>query len=100
MRYISGARTTWEEIFAETERITGRPLVRNRVASAEDLAHITADAEDPWSVLPQWYPLAMLTTAPFPRSDDHYPGPPATTLHDYLAAAHAAPAPTSTPAHA
>ena len=100
VRYVSGSRTTWGEIFAETEQITGRPLTRNRVASTEDLRRITAHAEDPWSVLPQWYVLAMLTTAPFPRSDDHYPGPPATTLHDYLAGAHAALAPTTAPVHA
>ena len=90
VRYISGSRTTFGEIFDETEKISGKELTRNTVASAEDLKHLTASADDPWSVVPQWYMLAMLTTPPFPRDDDHYPGAPATTLHDYLVGAHAA----------
>ena len=80
VRYISGSRSTFGEIFDETEKISGKELTRNTVASAEDLKHLTASADDPWSVVPQWYMLAMLTTPPFPRDDDHYPGAPATTL--------------------
>lgn len=90
VRYITGSRTTFNEVFARTEAITGRPLTVQRAGGVEELRAMVAAAGDPWSVVPQWYVLAMLTTPPFPRSDDHYPGSPATTMADYLAGAHAA----------
>jgi uncharacterized protein YbjT (DUF2867 family) len=91
VRYLSGAETTFNEIIAETERITGKPLTRNVLGSAEDLRHITADAPDPWSVVPQWYFLSMLTVPPFPTTDnDRYPDARPTGLRDYLVQAHRA----------
>lgn len=90
VRYISGSRSTFNEIFAETEAISGQPLTVNPVGGVDTLRSTTAQAEDPWSVVPQWYMLSMLTVPAFPHSDDHYPGSPATTLHDYLTGAHAA----------
>lgn len=91
VRYLSGAETTFNEIIAETERITGKPLTRNVLGSAEDLRRITADAPDPWSVVPQWYFLSMLTVPPFPTTDnDRYPDARPTGLRDYLVQAHRA----------
>ena len=89
VRYLSGARASFNEIIAETERLTGTPLTRNVLGSAEDLRQLTAAAEDPWSVVPQWYLLSMLTTPPFPATDnDRYPDARPTTLRDYLTRAH------------
>jgi hypothetical protein len=48
-------------------------------------------ADDPWSVVMQWYLLSMLTVAPFSTSDnDRYPDVRPTGLRDYLAGAHRA----------
>jgi len=58
--YLSGARASFNTIIAETERITGRTLKRNVLGTADDLRRITAEAQDPWSVVPQWYLLSML----------------------------------------
>lgn len=89
VRYLSGSRSSFNEIVAETERLTGTTLTRNVLGTADDLRELTAAAEDPWSVVPQWYLLAMLTTPPFPSTDnDRYRDVRPTTLHDYLARAH------------
>lgn len=89
VRYLSGARTTFNTIIGETERITGTTLTRTVLGSAEDLRHIVAAAEDPWSVIREWYFLSMLTTPPFPTTEnDRYPDAHPTGLHDYLVQAH------------
>lgn len=91
VHYISGARTSFNAIIAETERITGTGLTRTVLGSAEDLRRITAAADDPWSVVREWYFLSMLTVAPFPSTDnDRYPDAHPTGLHDYLVDAHRA----------
>jgi uncharacterized protein YbjT (DUF2867 family) len=91
VRYLSGAETTFNAIIGETERITGATLTRNVLGSADDLRRITAEADDPWSVVMQWYLLSMLTVAPFPDTDnDRYPDVHPTGLHDYLVEAHGA----------
>lgn len=91
VRYLSGERTTFNTIIAETERLTGTTLTRNLLGSADDLRRITAGADDPWSVVPQWYVLSMLTVPPFPTNDnDRYPDANPTGLRDYLTQAHRA----------
>lgn len=91
MRYLSGSRATFNTIIAETERITGTTLTRTVLGSVEDLRRITAGAEDPWSVVPQWYFLSMITVPPFSATDnDRYPDAHPTSLRDYLASAHRA----------
>ena len=91
VRYLSGAETTFNEIIAETESLTGTPLTRNVLGSADDLRSIVTDASDPWSVVMQWYFLSMLTVPPFPTNDnDRYPDAHPTGLHDYLVRAHRA----------
>lgn len=47
VRYLSGARTSFNAIIAETERITGTTLTRTVLGSAEDLRRIIADARTP-----------------------------------------------------
>ena len=90
VHYLSGAQASFNTIIEETERIAGTTLTRNVMGSADDLRRITA-AEDPWSVVPQWYFLSMLTVAPFPTNDnDRYPDAHPTDLHDYLVSAHKA----------
>ncbi|HEY0815521.1 MAG TPA: NmrA family NAD(P)-binding protein [Pseudonocardia sp.] len=89
VRYLSGAETTFNTIIDETEHIAGITLRRNVLGSVEDLRRITADAKDPWSVIPQWYFLSMLTVPPFPTNDnERYPDAHPTGLHDYLVVAH------------
>lgn len=91
VRYLSGARASFNEIIAETERLTGTTLTRKVLGSADDLRRITAAADDHWSVVPQWYFLSMLTTPPFPTTEnDRYPDARPTNLHDYLVRAHRA----------
>jgi hypothetical protein len=86
---LSGAETTFNAIAGEIERLTGTTLTRNVLGSAEDLRAIVDNADDPWSVVMQWYLLSMLTLGPFPTNDnDRYPEVCPTGLHDYLAAAH------------
>jgi len=71
LRYLSGERTTFNTIIAETERLTGTILTRQVLGTAEDLRRITDGAADPWSVVPpQWYLLSMLTVPPFPANDN------------------------------
>jgi len=85
VHYLSGEQASFNTIIAETEQITGRTLTRNVLGSADDLRRIVAAAEDPWSVVMQWYFLAMLTTPPFPTNDnDRYPDARPTGLRDYL----------------
>lgn len=89
VRYLSGARSTFNEIIAETEGLTGRPLTRTVLGSADDLRRLTASAEDPWAVVPQWYLLSMLTVPPFPTTEnDRYPDAHLTGLREYLTRAH------------
>lgn len=89
VRYLSGARSTFNEIIAQTENLTGRPLTRTVLGSAEDLRRLTASAEDPWAVVPQWYLLSMLTVPPFPTNEnDRYPDAHPTDLRKYLTQAH------------
>ena len=91
VRYLSGSRSSFNEIIAETEKLTGKTLTRNVLGSAEDLRALTASADDPWSVIPQWYLLTMLTVPPFPITEnDRYPDARPTTLREYLREAHAA----------
>jgi nucleoside-diphosphate-sugar epimerase len=92
VHYVSGARTSFNAIIDETERITGTTLTRTVAGSAEDLRRIVAAAaDDPWSVVREWYFLSMLTVAPFPTTDnDRYPDARPTGLHDYLVDAHRA----------
>jgi uncharacterized protein YbjT (DUF2867 family) len=91
VRYVSGAETTFNTIIDETERISGTTLNRTVLGSADDLRKITTAADDPWSVVMQWYLLSMLTVAPFPTTEnDRYPDAHPTGLHDYLVAAHRA----------
>ncbi len=91
VHYLSGAQTTFNTIIEETERITGTVLTRSVLGSADDLRRITAAADDPWSVVQEWYFLSMLTVAPFPTNDnDRYPDVHPTGLHDYLVEAHRA----------
>jgi uncharacterized protein YbjT (DUF2867 family)/quercetin dioxygenase-like cupin family protein len=89
--YLSGAETTFNTIIDETEHISGTTLTRSVRGSVEDLRRITSEADDPWSVVPQWYFLSMLTVAPFPTNDNQrYPDARPTGLHDYLVEAHRA----------
>jgi uncharacterized protein YbjT (DUF2867 family) len=89
VRYLSGSRSTFNEIIAETERLSGTTLSRAVLGSADDLRRLTAAADDPWSVVPQWYFLSMLTVPPFPSTEnDRYPDARPATLHDYLTQAH------------
>jgi len=91
VRTVSGAQTTFNEIIAESERLSGTSLTKNVLGDADDLRRITAAADDPWSVVMQWYVLAMITVPPFARTDnDRYPNLRLTSLHDYLEAAHRA----------
>lgn len=89
IRYFSGAETTFNAIIAESERLSGKTLTRNVMGSADDLRRITADANDPWSVVQEWYFLSMLTVPPFPTNEnDRYADAQPTGLHEYLADAH------------
>lgn len=91
VRMISGAETTFNTIIAETERLTGTTLSVRVLGDADDLRRITDAADDPWSVIMQWYFLSMITVAPFPHTDqDRYPELRPTTLHEYLKRAHRA----------
>lgn len=89
VHYLSGAETTFNGIAEETERLTGTPVTRHVLGSAEDLRRIVEGADDPWSVVMEWYLLSMLTVAPFPTTDnDRYPEARPTGLRDYLTEAH------------
>ena len=94
VRYISGSRSTFAEIFAETEQLSGKQLTKNAVASAEDLRHMTAAqrTRGRWCRSGTCSPCSP--PRPFPReTTTTTPAHPATTLHDYLTAVHAALAP-------
>lgn len=91
VQYVSGEQASFNTIIAETEQITGRTLSRNVLGTADDLRSVVAAANDPWSVVMQWYFLAMLTTPSFPTNDNNrYSDAHPTGLHEYLVEAHAA----------
>ena len=91
VRMVSGAVTSFNEIVARTEELTGLSISRTVMGSADDLRRITTDADDPWSVIMQWYFLSMITVEPFPGSDnDRYPELKLTSLDVYLTRAHQA----------
>jgi uncharacterized protein YbjT (DUF2867 family) len=86
VRYLSGAETTFNEITAESARFSGVTLKPNVLGDVEDLRKATEAAGDPWSVLQQWYFLAMLTVPPFPHNDnERYPDVRPVGLCDHLA---------------
>lgn len=88
---VSGAETTFNTIIATTEQLTGTNLTTQIMGTADDLRRITAQADDPWSVIMEWYFLSMITVPPFARTDnDRYPDLQLTTLDTYLADAHRA----------
>ena len=91
VRAVSGTQATFNTIVAETETITGTQLSVETLGDADDLRRITAAADDPWSVLMEWYLLSMITVPPLSNPEnDRYAELRLTTLHDYLADAHAA----------
>jgi len=91
VRTVSGAETTFNIIIAETERLADTTLAVQILGDADDLRRITAEADNPWSVIRQWYFLSMITVPPFARTDNHrYPELELTTLDQYLTDAHQA----------
>ena len=91
VRAVSGAETTFNTIIAETERLADTTLAVQILGDADDLRRITAEADDPWSVIIQWYFLSMITVPPFTRTDNHrYPELQLTTLNQHLTDAHQA----------
>ena len=91
VRAVSGAETTFNTIIAETERLADTTLAVQILGDADDLRRITAEADNPWSVIRQWYFLSMITVPPFTRTENHrYPELQLTTLHQYLTDAHQA----------
>lgn len=89
IRTVSGAETTFNTIIAKTERLTGRPLTVQTLGDADDLRRITAEADNPWSVVMEWYFLSTITVPPFARTDnERYPDVHLTTLDQYLVDAH------------
>lgn len=91
VRMVSGAETSFNTIIAETEKLTGKTLTKNVMGDVADLRRITAAADNPWSVIMQWYFLSMITVPPFEKNENHrYPELKLTSLDDYLAAAHRA----------
>lgn len=85
---VSGARTSFNEIIAAVEDITGRTLTRNRRGSIEDLRRTVTEAGNPWAVIGQWYNLAMITTPPFSTTENsRYADVTPTPLATYLQAA-------------
>ena len=91
VRTVSGAETTFNAIITETERLADTTLAVQILGDADDLRRITAEADNPWSVIRQWYFLSMITVPPFARTDNHrYPELKLTTLDQYLTDAHQA----------
>jgi nucleoside-diphosphate-sugar epimerase len=89
VRMVSGSETTFNTIIAKTEELTGRTFTRNVMGDVDDLRRITSEAENPWSVIMQWYFLSMITVPPFPSTEnDRYPDLTLTSLDDYLTEAH------------
>jgi nucleoside-diphosphate-sugar epimerase len=85
VHYVSGAEASWNTIAAEIEQVSGRALTLRRLGDADDLRRVIADAEDPWSVVPQWYLLSMLTVPPFPTNDNRrYPDAHPTGLREHV----------------
>ena len=82
---ISGARTSFNEIIAEVERVSGKTLARHYRGSIEDLQTAVTTASNPWSVVGQWYNYSMLTTPPFANTEnERYADVRVTSLRDYL----------------
>ncbi|WP_313546532.1 NmrA family NAD(P)-binding protein [Leifsonia aquatica] len=82
---ISGARTSFNEIIAEVERVSGKTLTRNHRGSIEDLQTAVTTASNAWSVIGQWYNYSMLTTPPFTSTEnERYADVRVTSLRDYL----------------
>ena len=54
---MSGAETTFNAIIAETERLAKTTLTVQILGDADDLRRITAEADNPWSVIRQWTTL-------------------------------------------
>lgn len=82
---LSGSRTSFNDIIAEVEKLTGRTLTRNSRGSVEDLRAAVAAAGNPWAAIGQWYNLSMITTPPFTATaNDRYPDLAPTTLTSYL----------------
>jgi len=89
---ISGARTSFDQVIAAVEHVTGSSLARNNRGSIEDLRGIVAAAGNPWAAMGEWYNLSMLTTPPFAdTSNGRYPEVTPTSLQDYLEKVLAAP---------
>jgi nucleoside-diphosphate-sugar epimerase len=82
---ISGARTSFDEIIAEVERVTRQTLTRKHRGSIDDLHKTVTEAPNPWTVIGQWYNYSMLTTPPFGETqNERYADARPTSLHDYL----------------
>jgi nucleoside-diphosphate-sugar epimerase len=92
VRMVSGAETSFNAIIAKTEELTGRSFTRNVMGDADDLRRMTAAAaDDPWSVIMQWYFLSMITVPAFAVTENNrYPDLELTSLDDYLTEAHRA----------
>ena len=87
IRKVSGARTSFNQIISAIETTTGDAITTRYVGDADNLRTITAAADDPWSVMMQWYLLSMITVPAFADTDnDRYDGFAPTTLEEYLAA--------------
>jgi nucleoside-diphosphate-sugar epimerase len=89
VRKVSGSETSFNEIIAKTEQLIGATVTKHVLGDADDLRTITSAADDPWSVVMQWYFLCMITVPAFNDTDnDRYADLDLTTLDDYLSAAH------------
>jgi len=88
VRYLTGAETSFNQIIAAVQELWGATPTRNVLGSVDDLRRITSQAADPWSVVPLWYLLSMLTVPPFPGNDnERYPDLTPTGLRGYLVSA-------------
>jgi uncharacterized protein YbjT (DUF2867 family) len=84
---ISGSRTSYNDIIATVEDVTGKTLSRNLRGTVSELESATSAASNPWSVIGEWYNLSMITTPPFPETDnDRYLDAHPTALRSYLEA--------------
>lgn len=82
---ISGSTTSFERIISAVEEQTGRTLARNNRGSVAELRTTVTEAQNPWSVMGEWYNLSMLTTPTFAvTANDRYPDAHPTSLGDYL----------------
>jgi len=82
---LSGQRSSFEDVIATVERVTGRTLTRVARGTADDLVTTISAAPSPWAVMGEWYNLSMITTPPFAEtSNDRYPDVHPTDLETYL----------------